>query len=260
MPNIVEVSYGQTGESTTTNSQGMREMQVRAYNARDSQYLLLKAPPASGKSRALMFLALDKLYKQNIRKAIIAVPERSIGSSFSSKKLSEDGFFADWVVEPHNNLCTPGGDGSKVQAFIRFMEGEDRVIVCTHATLRFAFEAMQEEMFNDCLLAIDEFHHARQITATIKFARNELRSRERGTFTWVAMKTEQEMNPALAATNSTSTRVNAPAAAERRFRTPAPNMIPIPPITAMMTKNPSRLRRNCSPEDPLRTDRIPLGV
>jgi len=159
MPNIVEVSYDQTGESTTTNSQGMREMQVRAYNARDSQYLLLKAPPASGKSRALMFLALDKLYKQNIRKAIIAVPERSIGSSFSSKKLSEDGFFADWVVEPQNNLCTPGGDGSKVQAFIRFMEGEDRVIVCTHATLRFAFEAMEEEMFNDCLLAIDEFHH-----------------------------------------------------------------------------------------------------
>ncbi|MBA0350867.1 ATP-dependent helicase [Stenotrophomonas maltophilia] len=159
MPNIVEVNYDQTGESTTTNSQGMREMQVRAYNARDSQYLLLKAPPASGKSRALMFLALDKLYKQNIRKAIIAVPERSIGSSFSSKKLSEDGFFADWVVEPHNNLCTPGGDGSKVQAFIRFMEGEDRVIVCTHATLRFAFEAMEEEMFNDCLLAIDEFHH-----------------------------------------------------------------------------------------------------
>ncbi|KHL59303.1 DEAD/DEAH box helicase [Xanthomonas cannabis] len=159
MPNIVDVSYDQTGESTTTNSQGMREMQVRAYSARDSQYLLLKAPPASGKSRALMFLALDKLYKQGISKAIIAVPERSIGSSFSSKKLSEDGFFADWVVEPQNNLCTPGGDGSKVQAFIRFMEGEDRVIVCTHATLRFAFEAMEEEMFNDCLLAIDEFHH-----------------------------------------------------------------------------------------------------
>ncbi len=134
-------------------------MQVRAYSARDSQYLLLKAPPASGKSRALMFLALDKLYKQGIRKAIIAVPERSIGSSFASKELSQDGFFADWVVEPQNNLCTPGGDGSKVQAFIRFMEGDDRVIVCTHATLRYAFEAMEEEMFNECLLAIDEFHH-----------------------------------------------------------------------------------------------------
>ncbi|PPT92433.1 ATP-dependent helicase [Xanthomonas arboricola pv. arracaciae] len=159
MPNIVDVSYAQTGESTATNAQGMREMQVRAYSARDNQYLLLKAPPASGKSRALMFLALDKLYKQNIRKAIIAVPERSIGSSFSSKNLSEDGFFSDWVVEPQNNLCTPGGDGRKVQAFIGFMESDDRVIVCTHATLRSAFEAMEEEMFNDCLLAIDEFHH-----------------------------------------------------------------------------------------------------
>lgn len=159
MPNIVDVTYEQTGESTTTNSQGMREMQVRAYSARASQYLLLKAPPASGKSRALMFLALDKLHKQGIRKAIIAVPERSIGSSFASKELSQDGFFADWVVEPQNNLCTPGGDGSKVQAFLRFMEGDDQVLVCTHATLRFAFEAMDEEMFNDCLLSIDEFHH-----------------------------------------------------------------------------------------------------
>lgn len=159
MPNIVEVSYAQTGESTTTNTQGMREMQVRVFEARNSQHLLLKAPPASGKSRALMFLALDKLYNQGLRKAIIAVPERSIGSSFDSTDLSSHGFFMDWVVEPQNNLCTPGTDGSKVQAFIRFMEGPDRVLVCTHATLRFAFEAVEEEIFNDCLLAIDEFHH-----------------------------------------------------------------------------------------------------
>lgn len=159
MPNIVEVTYAQTGDSTTINNQGMREMQVRAYEARGSQYLLLKAPPASGKSRALMFLALDKLYKQGIRKAIIAVPERSIGSSFDSTDLAAHGFFSDWVVEPQNNLCTPGSDGGKVQAFIRFMEGADRVLICTHATLRFAFEAVEEEIFNDCLLAIDEFHH-----------------------------------------------------------------------------------------------------
>jgi superfamily II DNA or RNA helicase len=159
VPNIVEVAYAQTGESTTTNNQGMREMQVRAYEARNNQYLLLKAPPASGKSRALMFLALDKLYKQGIRKAIIAVPERSIGSSFDSTDLAAHGFFSDWVVEPKNNLCTPGSDGGKVQAFIRFMEGTDRVLICTHATLRFAFEAVEEEIFNNCLLAIDEFHH-----------------------------------------------------------------------------------------------------
>jgi hypothetical protein len=159
MPNIVEVTYAQTGESTTINDQGMREMQVRAYEARANQYLLLKAPPASGKSRALMFLALDKLYEQGVRKAIIAVPERSIGASFDSTNLTDNGFFSDWDVQDKYNLCTPGGSGSKVEAFINFMNGDDRILVCTHATLRFAFEAVDEAIFNDCLLAIDEFHH-----------------------------------------------------------------------------------------------------
>jgi len=62
MKNIVEVAYKQTGESTKINKMGMREMQERAYQARDAQYLLLKAPPASGKSRAFMFIALDNYF------------------------------------------------------------------------------------------------------------------------------------------------------------------------------------------------------
>ncbi|SDZ72280.1 Superfamily II DNA or RNA helicase [Variovorax sp. YR266] len=159
MTNIVEVTYAQTGESTKVNDMGMREMQARAYEARNEQYLLLKAPPASGKSRALMFLALDKLRSQGVRKAIIAVPERSIGSSFASTPLSNYGFFTDWVVQPEHNLCTPGGDQGKVKAFVNFLEGAGEVLVCTHATLRFAFEAIEEELLNDCVLAIDEFHH-----------------------------------------------------------------------------------------------------
>jgi hypothetical protein len=159
MPNLVEVSYGQTGESTKIDEMGMREMQARAYEARNEQYLLLKAPPASGKSRALMFLALDKLRNQGLRKAIIAVPERSIGSSFASTPLSSYGFFADWVVKPELNLCTPGGDQGKVAAFVNFLNGPGDILICTHATLRFAFEAIEEELLNDCLLAIDEFHH-----------------------------------------------------------------------------------------------------
>lgn len=57
MTNIVDVTYNQTGESKSTNHYGMRQMQERAYAARNAQYLLLKAPPASGKSRALMFVA-----------------------------------------------------------------------------------------------------------------------------------------------------------------------------------------------------------
>ena len=43
---------------------------------RGEQYLLIKSPPASGKSRALMFIALDKLHNQGSRQAIIVVPEK----------------------------------------------------------------------------------------------------------------------------------------------------------------------------------------
>jgi len=159
MPDLINVHYAATGESTSTDALGMREMQARAYAARAAQYLLLKAPPASGKSRALMFIALDKLLNQGIKKAIIAVPERSIGGSFDSTKLSPHGFFADWTVPPEHNLCTPGGDKSKVSAFKKFLAGEGRILICTHATLRFAFEELNPSAFNDCLLAVDEFHH-----------------------------------------------------------------------------------------------------
>lgn len=137
----------------------MREMQERAFEARNSQYLLLKAPPASGKSRALMFIALDKLINQGLSKVIVAVPEKSIGGSFDSVALSNDGFFADWEVDPYNNLCTPGGELGKVKAFVNFLKGNGKILICTHATLRFAFDAIEDNDFNNVLLAIDEFHH-----------------------------------------------------------------------------------------------------
>ncbi len=110
MPNLVDVTYAQTGHSLSTNNMGMREMQARAFEARKAQYLLLKAPPASGKSRALMFLGLDKLFNQGIKKVIVAVPERSIGSSFDRTDLTSHGFFADWDFNPDYNLCIPGGE------------------------------------------------------------------------------------------------------------------------------------------------------
>jgi superfamily II DNA or RNA helicase len=161
MPNLVDVKYNQTGSSTSTNTMGMREMQSRAFESRDANYLLLKAPPASGKSRALMFLALDKLSNQGIKKVIVAVPERSIGSSFSKTDLKKDGFFANWQPNDRYNLCTPGDDGSKskVASFHEFMESDESILICTHATLRFACDEMNEDMFNNTLLAIDEFHH-----------------------------------------------------------------------------------------------------
>ncbi|KXT77107.1 DNA helicase, restriction/modification system component YeeB [Streptococcus sp. DD11] len=163
--NIFEINYNGTGTSQSNNALGMREMQARVYAKRTSQHLLVKAPPASGKSRALMFIALDKLHSQGLKKAIIAVPERSIGKSFQTTNLTEHGFYWDWVVEPKNNSTESGTSQSKVRHFIDFMHSSsetDRVLICTHATLRFAFEELADSDFDDVLLAIDEFHHVSQ--------------------------------------------------------------------------------------------------
>ena len=160
MNNIFETTYQQTGNSITTNEMGMREMQKRVYEKYSSQYLLLKAPPASGKSRALMFVALEKLRNKLVKKVIVAVPERSIGKSFSSTNLKENGFHSNWVVNRKYDLCTPGGESLKTKTFADFMDDEkENVLICTHSTLRFAYEKRGNDKFNNCLLAIDEFHH-----------------------------------------------------------------------------------------------------
>src|SRR5579863_7489373 len=101
----ISVSYARNGSSTKANELGMRPMQERAWQQRGEQYLLIKSPPASGKSRALMFIALDKLHNQGLRQAIVVVPERSIGGSFANEALSTFGFWADWSVKPQWNLC-----------------------------------------------------------------------------------------------------------------------------------------------------------
>lgn len=156
----VSVNYAQTGSSTKSNELGMRPMQERAYEKRGEQYLLIKSPPASGKSRALMFVALDKLHNQGLRKAIITVPEKSIGSSFADEPLAKFGFWADWHVEPKWNLCNaPGEDGSKAASVGSFLNSADQVLVCPHATFRNAVEKFGVEAFDDCLIAVDEFHH-----------------------------------------------------------------------------------------------------
>lgn len=156
----VSVNYATNGNSTKPNEFGMRTMQARVYDRRGEQYLLIKSPPASGKSRALMFVALDKLHKQGVKKAIIVVPEKSIGASFNDEPLSQYGFWADWVVAPQWNLCNAAGeDGGKVNSVQAFLASDDRTLVCTHATFRFALDRLGVAAFDDCLIAIDEFHH-----------------------------------------------------------------------------------------------------
>ncbi|MGV8892022.1 MAG: DEAD/DEAH box helicase [Burkholderiaceae bacterium] len=161
----VSIATARTGASSNANALGMRAMQERAYAKRGEQYLLIKSPPASGKSRALMFIALDKLHNQGLQQAIVVVPERSIGGSFADEPLSQHGFYWDWQVAPQWNLCNaPGIDEprvakSKVAAVRKFLESTDKVLVCTHATFRFAVEELGIEMFDNRLIAIDEFHH-----------------------------------------------------------------------------------------------------
>jgi len=161
----VSITTARTGASTKANAMGMRVMQERAFAHRGEQYLLIKSPPASGKSRALMFIALDKLNNQGVKQAIIVVPERTIGASFANEKLSENGFEADWEVKPQWNLCNaPGIDEprvakSKVKAVGEFLASDDKVLVCTHATFRFAVDELGVAAFDDRLIAVDEFHH-----------------------------------------------------------------------------------------------------
>lgn len=159
MNEIVRIDYAHTGRSSQVNELGMREMQAKAYEHRDARYLLIKAPPASGKSRALMFIALDKLHRQGIKRVVVAVPERSIGGSFGDTALKASGFPYDWQVAPYYNLCIGAASG-KAERFAEFMRQKSApILVCAHATLRNAMERLDSSVWDDCLLAIDEFHH-----------------------------------------------------------------------------------------------------
>ncbi|MFQ3249090.1 MAG: superfamily II DNA or RNA helicase [Glaciecola sp.] len=161
----VRIDLDEIRKPTVADQMGMRPMQRRVFDKRSAQHLLIKSPPASGKSRALMFLGLDKLHNQSLKKVIVAVPEVSIGSSFADTDLISHGFFANWHVKPEWDLCSPGADHgaaarSKVKKLLAFLESSDTALVCTHATLRFAFQETDESIFDNSVLAIDEFHHS----------------------------------------------------------------------------------------------------
>ena len=173
MTKITLMEYGRTGKSTTTDELGMRPMQARAWERRGEPYLLIKSPPASGKSRAVMYIALDKLNRQKLRKVIVTVPQAVIGASFAAEKLTESDFTHDWKINPKWDLCdedsyrvgngdTPD-DGVKVKKVGKFLESEsddDRILLCAHATFRRAVDKLGLERFDNCLVALDEVHHA----------------------------------------------------------------------------------------------------
>lgn len=162
MENLVNISYSQTGVSSNVDEMGMREMQRMVYEQRHRKYLLVKSPPASGKSRAMMFVALDKLANQGIKKVIVAVPQKNIGRSFNDTNLTRSGFFADWNVARYYNLCDSENETEKRQRFVEFIDksNPNKILICTHATLCNAMKHLSDEKLNDCLFGIDEYHHS----------------------------------------------------------------------------------------------------
>ena len=161
MTNLVDIEYAQTGKATNTDNLGMREMQAMVYAQRNRQHLLVKAPPASGKSRAMMFVALDKLEHQGLKKVIVAVPQKNIGRSFHDTPLSSFGFFSDWRVAPYWDLCmAAGSENSKKDKVREFLDHPSvRILVCTHATLLNALNGIDARKLDNVFFGIDEFHH-----------------------------------------------------------------------------------------------------
>ena len=63
-------------------------------------------------------------------------------------------------MRPKWNLChAPGEDGGKIKSVKAFLDSDDDVLICTHATFRFAVDRFGVEAFDDRLIAVDEFHH-----------------------------------------------------------------------------------------------------
>ena len=160
--NVGQYKFTQDPQLSSFNNMGMRDMQARAFAKRNSQYLLIKAPPACGKSRALMFLALDKLKNQGLKKVIVSVPQNAIGSSFKSTDLMSYGFFANWDLSDKYDLCNEISDDTKAQIALEFLKDENAsVLLCAHPTLINFYNKIDDKtIFNNALVAIDEFHHA----------------------------------------------------------------------------------------------------
>lgn len=158
----ITLNYDGTGASKATNGLGMRAMQGKVWTKRDAQHLLVKSPPASGKSRAAMFIGLEKLRADAVDRVVIAVPERSIGASFRDTGLAAGGFHSDWRLDL--DLCTVGSEtGRKVDELIAFLRGEEgrRTALCTHSTLRAAYAKTNDvTLFDRALVCVDELHHA----------------------------------------------------------------------------------------------------
>ena len=90
------------------------------------------------------------------------MPEKSIGASFHDEPLTQVrllGRLDAWSRSGTSATRRATDNGGKVKSVGAFLESDDKVLVCTHATFRFAVDKFGVEAFDDRLIAVDEFHH-----------------------------------------------------------------------------------------------------
>jgi hypothetical protein len=112
-----------------------------------------------------MFIALDKLANQGLRRQSSWCRRNRSAAASPMRAAQPIRLLGRLGVKPQWNLCNAPGpdeekvDPSKVKAVGQFLASDDKVLVCTHATFRFAVDALGVKAFDDRLIAVDEFHH-----------------------------------------------------------------------------------------------------
>lgn len=153
----------------------MRSMQAEAYAAlADKRHVIINAPTASGKTLAICWILAKRLIESPQRKAIIAVPQTIIASGFRGYfNLSFTGEGDEKIDSlsparwsPAHYLCCDTKE-SNISQLLSFLSREgnksdfnDRVIICSHASLIDAFQ-QRPDLFKCADICIDEAHHVK---------------------------------------------------------------------------------------------------
>ncbi len=173
---IEREKHSLTTQSTDSAAFSMRDWQQAAFNEfKDASYMILEAPMGSGKSWLMCLLSAYKLRRDNSLKCIISVPQTIIAPGFAKAELPlPDGEQVHW--NPRHNLCYGAVKKSNVQYVINWLAGSyetlnDRVLLCTHATLVKVYKEILRsnrlDLLANMLLWVDEAHHIKNTESSI---------------------------------------------------------------------------------------------
>ena len=130
----VFVTYARNGASTKANALGMRPMQKRVFEKRGEQYLLIKSPPASGKSHALMYqIEIKGLAEPRSKEAARICQEdlnEVIAAFVQDKPTLERGLFDEELVPEE---LTQVRMGKIIKEKYPELDAEDQEAVRQHA-------------------------------------------------------------------------------------------------------------------------------